>query len=102
MEWRWYIPPKWHGVLTLNLLELLASEVSIYMTIQQIGHGSHILAFTDISGALGWMQKAYFDPVNEGGHGTIVRWLGWTLVSNEASLYYQHIKVTKNIIADSL
>ena len=33
MEWRWYIPHKWHGVLTLNLLEFLASSVSIYTNI---------------------------------------------------------------------
>ena len=46
MEWRWYIPPEWNAVLTLNLLALLASETSIYMTIQQLGQGSNILAFT--------------------------------------------------------
>ena len=66
MAWSWYIPPEWHGVLTLNLLEFLASAVSIYMTIQQLVHISHVLVFTDSSGALGWMHKASFDPVNEG------------------------------------
>ena len=30
------------------------------------------------------------------------RWMGWKLVSNEASLYYQHIKGTDNIFAESL
>ena len=48
MAWRWYILTKWHGVLTMNLLEFLASEVPIYMTIQKLIHGTHILAFTDI------------------------------------------------------
>ena len=102
MKWHWYIPPKWHGVLTLNVLEFLASLVSIYVTIQKLGHGSHVLYFTYISSALGCMHKASFGPVNEGGHDTFPRWLGWTLVSNEASLYSQHIKGTDNIIADSL
>ena len=64
LAWRWKIPDTWHGKLTLNLLEFLASVVTIYMTILQLGQGSHILAFTDSSSALGWMHKAYFDPVN--------------------------------------
>ena len=102
MKWRWYIPPKWHGVITLNLLEFLASEFSIYMTIQQLRHRSNVLAFTDISSALGWMHNASFYPVNEGGHDTVTRWMGWKFVSNEASLYSQYIKGTDNIIADSL
>ena len=50
--WLWYIPPKCHVVLTLNLRELLASEVSIYMTNQKLGHGAHVLAFVDSSSAL--------------------------------------------------
>ena len=71
MVWSWYTPPELHGVLTLNLLEFLASELSIYMNIQKLGNGDHILAFTDISRDIGWMHKASFDPVNEGGHKTV-------------------------------
>ena len=71
------------------------------MNILQLGQGSHILAFTDISSTLGWMHKASFDPVNAESHDAVARWLGWTLVSNETSLYSQHIKGTENIIADS-
>ena len=48
----------------LNLLEFLASVVTIYMTMLQMIQGLHILAFTDSSRALGWMHKASFDPVN--------------------------------------
>ena len=68
MAWCWYIPPKWHGVLTLNLLELLDSSVSIYMTIQQLGHRDYITAFTNGSISFGCTHKAFVDPVNEGGH----------------------------------
>ena len=68
------------------------------MTIQQPRHGNHVLAFTDISSAFGWMHKASFDPVNKGGHDTVAQWLGWTIFSNMASLYYQKIKGTENII----
>ena len=102
MAWSWYIPSKWNGVLPLSLLELLTSAVSIYMTIQQLGYGSHVPAFTNSSSALGWMHKLSFDPVNKEGHDTVAQWLGWTLVSNNSYLYSQHIKGTKNTIADSL
>ena len=61
------------------------------MTIQQIGQGSHILAFTDSSSALGWMYKAYFDPVNAESHNAVSGWLRCTLASNETYLYSQHI-----------
>ena len=57
--------------------------------------GSHIWAFTNSSSALGWIHKAYFDPVNVESRDTVARRLGWTLVS-------QHIKGTENIIADYL
>ena len=82
----------------MNLLDFLAPAATIYMKIIQMGQGSHILAFTESYNALGWMNKAYFDPVNVEYHNAVTRWLGWTLVSNETSLYSQHIKV----IVDSL
>ena len=75
--------------------------MNIYMNILQMGQGSHILAFTDSYNALGWMHKAYFYPVNAESHNAVAHWLGWTLVSNETSLYSQHIKGIENIIADS-
>ena len=86
----------------MNFLEFLASAVTIYMIILQLVQGSHILAFTDSSIALGWMHKASFDPVNAESHNTVARWLGQTLVSHESSIFSQHIKGTESIIADSL
>ena len=73
-------------MLTLGLLDLLATEISIYITNQELGHGSHILAFTDISSYLGWIPKASFDPVNEGCYDMVAQCLGCTLVGNEVSL----------------
>ena len=49
---QWRILSAWHGKLTLDLLEFLASAVTIYMNILKMGQGSHILEFTDISSAL--------------------------------------------------
>ena len=37
LVWRWRIPEAWHGKITLNLLEFLASAVTIYMTILLMG-----------------------------------------------------------------
>ena len=71
----------------MNLLKLLASSVTIYMTILKMGQGSRILAFTDTSSALGWMHKAYFNPVNAESHDAVALWLGLTLVSNKTYLY---------------
>ena len=102
LSWKWIIPSEWNGKLTLNLLEFLASEISIYVTILQLGHGSHILSFTDSSSTLGFMYKASFYPINAESHNDVSRWLSWNLVINKTYLYSQHIKVTENIIADSL
>ena len=106
LAWIWRIPASWHGKLTLNLLEFLASAVTIYMTIYmtilKLGQGSHILALTDSSSALDWMHKSSFDPVNAESQYELAIWLGWTLVSHETYLYSQHIRGTEKIIADSL
>ena len=91
---RWRILVAWNGKLMLKLLELLASAVTIYMTILKMGQGSQTLAFTDSSSALGWMHKASFDPVNAESCDLVAHWIGWTLVSNETALYSQHIKGT--------
>ena len=76
--------------------------MTIYITILQLGQGSHTLAFIDSTSAQGWMHKVSFDPMNAESHNAVARWNGWTIVSNEKSLYSQHIKGTKNIIADYL
>ena len=47
-----------------------------YMTIQQLGHVAHALAFMDSSSSLGWTHKESFGPLNEGVHYMIARWLG--------------------------
>ena len=86
----------------LNLLEFLASSVTIYIIILKMEQGSHILAFTDSSSTLGGMHKAYLDSVNSESHDAVARWIGCTLVSNDTCINSQHIKGTEKIIADSL
>ena len=48
------------------------------------------------------MHNAYFDPVNVESHDAASRWIEWKLVSNETSLYSQHIKGIEKVIADSI
>ena len=86
MAWCWYIPYKWHGVEIQNLPYFFSLAVSIHMNIQKLVHGAHVLVFTDISSALGWMHKAYFDTVKKGVHERVALWLGWKVVSNKVSL----------------
>ena len=76
LAWIWRIPSACHGKLILNLLELLASVVTIYMTILQMGKGSQILELTDNSGSLGWMHKESFDPMNAESQDVVAFWLG--------------------------
>ena len=83
----------------MNILEFLASAVTIYITILKMGQGSHILAFTDSPSALVWMQKVSFDPVNAESYNAVALWLGLTLVSHNTSLFSQHVKGTENIIS---
>ena len=69
------------------------------MTIQKLVHSSHSLPFTDSSSALGWVHRASSYPENSESHDAISSWISWTLLSNETSLYSQHINVTENTIA---
>ena len=60
------------------------------------------LSFTNISSALGWLHHSTFNPVQNPLHDEAARFLATTLISNNCSLYSQHIKGESNHIADSL
>ena len=72
------------------------------LTIQQLISWLHIIVFTDSSSSLGWMYKESFHPFKEEIHVTVSQWSVCILISNKVSLHYQHIKGSKNIIAESL
>ena len=103
LAWRWKIPNELVGFFTVNLLEFLASAISIHMTLQQNPNSQlHILAFTDSSSALGWLHKASFNPKSMAQHDDVARWLASRIIASDSSLYSQHIKGESNFIADSL
>ena len=66
------------------------------------GPGQTILNFTNKSSALGWLYKASFNPVTHASHSVVARHLARMVLENNATLYSQHIKGKKNVIADSL
>ena len=74
------------GKLTINLVEFLASAITIYLTIKQTGKSQRILALTDSSSAMGWLYKASFsEKMNR--HDEVARWLAKAMMINESVLY---------------
>ena len=98
--WRWEIPPTQRGFFSLNMLEFLASYLTIRMTLKQIvttdikHQGIKIQALTDSSCALSWILK--------GGADEVTRALATDLMEFNSSLCANHIPGKNNIIADSL
>ena len=71
MTWLWRISPELHGVLKLNLPELLHSVMSIYMTTQKLEKGSHNLEFAERLSDLVCMHRSSLCPVKEYLHDTL-------------------------------
>jgi hypothetical protein len=101
LAWRFELPLDLQGIFSINLLEFIASVITIYMTTRNQKERQRILAFTDSSSALGWLFKASFSNSQEA-HNAVARWLANLLMKIESSLYSQHIKGLHNFIADSL
>ena len=85
----------------------MASIITIHLSltllqIKDCTRGLRLLSFTDSSSALGWLHHSTFNPVQNPLHDEAARFLATTLISNNCSLYSQHIKGESNHIADSL
>ena len=101
LAWRYELPPALIGKFSINLLEFIASAITIYLTIKNTTSPQKLLAFTDSSSALGWLYKASF-TYNQPAHDEVARWLAKILIDNDSALYSQHIRGIHNIIADML
>ena len=101
LAWRMKLPDEMIGKLSINLLEFLASVITIYLTLQEIIGPQKILAYTDSSSALGWLYKASFSETQPM-HDEVARWLASILMEHDSALYSQHIRGIQNFIADSL
>ena len=89
------------GRFSINLLEFLASAITIHLAIRDSPNQQKILALTDSSSALGWLYKASF-PAQKEIHDKVARWLAIDMINNNTALYSQHIRGVHNFIADSL
>ena len=102
LAWRWEIPQDLIGSVSINLLEFIASVVTIFISLKNKEKDSKILAFTDNSSALGWLHKASFHPASQSSHDKVARKFAQFMIKNEFSLYSEHIKGDNNNVADAL
>ncbi len=100
--WQWKLPSQYINKVSINLLEFVASVVTIILTLQGREKDSRIFAFTDNSSALGWLHKASFHPATQHKHDFVARELARFMVKNEFSIFSEHIKGEQNSVADTL
>ena len=103
--WRYELPKDLIGKFSINLLEFIAASLTIQFAIKfkkDNNYPHRILAFTNSSSALGWLFKSNFDTTKFESHDKVARDLAWFCISNNVSLFAQHIEGIRNIIADAL
>ena len=102
LAWQWEIPENLRFRVSINVLEFIASVITIMLTLERKEKDRKILAFTDNSSALGWLYKASFHPATQTSHDKIARKFAHFMMKQEHSLYSEHIKGDSNNIADAL
>ena len=101
LAWRYILPPELLDIFSINLLEFIASAISIHLSLAASTNPQKILAYTDSSSALVWLYKASFSS-SMPCHDKVAKWLALELMSCESALYSQHIRGRHNIMADAL
>jgi hypothetical protein len=101
LAWRYELPPSLLNKFTINLLEFIASAITIVLTLRATKGSSKVLAYTDSSSALGWLFKASFST-SQPIHDKVARWLASILMLEDSALYSQHIRGIHNFISDCL
>jgi hypothetical protein len=104
--WRWEIPSHFIASISNknNLQKFLAAVIMIWVELDQESTPplSCILALSDNSSAVGWLNKANMDEsINKALH-TTSRKLATLLLDSECCLYSQHFKGKFNDVADTL
>ena len=102
LAWQWEIPKKLQGRASINLLEFIASVITIILSLENQSKNKKVFALTDNSSALGWLFKASFHPAEKENHDTVARFFARNIIKNEHSIYAEHIKGSSNNVADSL
>ena len=102
LAWQWKIPKNLRGRASINLLEFIASIITILFSTKNLSKNKKVFALTDNSSALGWLYKASFHPAEKENHDTVARFFAKNIIRNEHSVYAEHIKGSSNNVADSL
>ena len=107
--WRLELPDNLLGVFTLNLLEFIASVLTVIMTIRPGAKYLCVRARSDSTSCISWLYKTSFwtEEQHDGiadfrQHLTVARSLASHLIAHEAILHGQHLAGNENGVADSL
>ena len=103
--WRYLLPEHLRLRASINLLEFIASVITIKLSIGSDEHDTNyprILAFTDSSSTIGWLHHSTFKPDLHPQHELVARELAYSLFHHQTTLYPTFIPGKSNVIADSL
>jgi hypothetical protein len=104
--WRFQLPVSLRGHLSLNLLEFIASAITIAVEIRWLGTKPEdcILSQLDSTTADFWLQRggSQFKGVERAVHLTISCWLSTIILKANTCSYSQWIPGLENVVADSL
>ena len=102
--WRFYIPPQLRTEHTNNVLEYMASIITIWIEIIEgrIPPLSCCLALSDSTSTVGWLHRATFDNNIRPVHETCSRHLARLMINADSTIYAQHQTGKHNTIADIL
>ena len=102
--WRFYIPPNLRTEHTNNVLEYMASIITIWIEIYEgrIPPLSCCLALSDSTSTVGWLHRATFDSHLRPVHETCSRHLARIMIKANSTVYSQHQIGKHNTIADLL
>jgi len=101
--WRWELPLDLLLRATLNVLEYMASYITIWMDIHMwhAEPGSCFLSQVDSTSAAGWMRKSSFSDATPL-HLELSRDLATLIMDHDSCLYSQWFEGDKNQLTDSL
>ena len=80
IAWRYKLPPHLVGVFTLNLLEFIASEITIELALASAPPGACIMGLADSTCTVGWLYKSSFDEETHSVHCHVARRLGRVVI----------------------
>ena len=103
--WRWFIPEKYHGVMSINFLEFITAGINVHLGVleDQPAKGDAFLNITDSCVTDGWMPKSNFSPEGEhSAHFRVARDIGGLTYDREIAQWSLWQLGKDNAVADLL